>query len=226
MSKTALAAGHAGEDRSTHSITIMLENICRGDHTELNRLIRRLYENSSYRKLVQWAYRGLGNTGIRLDTPDAVIQESMKQLAENARRGRLETVDKRERLFGLLRLIVAEKARDFRRKAIVRGANQPQLSLDQPQEEESHSGSMEHVLADPTSATEQERIDVHDLLQALLQHINRESSDPDLWGRVLQGMLQGQSIAGIAQKTQKTRHQIDTIIEDIRKLAKKLRGDD
>jgi hypothetical protein len=135
-------------------------------------------------------------------------------------------VDKRERLFGLLRLIVAEKARDFRRKAIVRGANQPQVSLDRPRGDDSEAGCLEDVLGDPASASEQERIDVQDLLQALLQRINSESSDPDLWGKVFQGMLEGQSVAGIAQKTQKTRTQIDTIIEAIRKLAKKLRGDD
>jgi hypothetical protein len=226
MPQTAATAGDASEDRSTHSISMMLENINRGDHAEVNRLISRLYENSSYCRLMHWAYGGLGRTGSQLDTSEAVIQESMKQLAEKAKRGRLETVDKRERLFGLLRLIVAEKARDFRRKAIVRGAGQPQVSLNQPRGDDSEAGGLEDVLGDPASASEQERVDVQDLLQTLLQRINSESSDPDLWGKVFQGMLEGQSVAGIAQKTQKTRTQIDTIIEAIRKLAKKLRGDD
>jgi len=225
MSRTAVATGESGEDQSTHSITMMIENIKRGDHAELDRLIERLYEDSSYRRMVYWAYGGLGSTGRQLDTPDAVIQESMVHLAKRAKQGRLETVDRRERLFGLLRFIVAEKARDFRRKAIVRGAGQPQVSLDQPRADDSQAGGLEDIVGDPGSASEQERVDVQDLLQALLQRISREASEPDLWGRVLQGMLEGLSVNRIAQNTLRSRTQIDAIIEAIRKLAKKLQGD-
>gem|GEM_PF-598378 len=54
----------------------------------------------------------------------------MLVLYQCARRGRLGTVDRRERLFGLLRLIVAERARDFRCKALAHGADHPRVSLD------------------------------------------------------------------------------------------------
>jgi hypothetical protein len=39
-------------------------------------------------------------------------------------------------------------------------------------------------------------------------------------------MLEGQSVNRIAQNTLRSRTQIDAIIEAIRKLAKKLHGDD
>ncbi|MFM7866479.1 MAG: hypothetical protein ACKPHU_19905, partial [Planctomycetaceae bacterium] len=75
---------------------------------------QRLYADATYRMLMAAAYGKLGTTGAELDTPEAVVQEAMSELTKRARGGRLEGVDSRERLFGLLRLIVAEKARDFR----------------------------------------------------------------------------------------------------------------
>jgi hypothetical protein len=225
MTGKAASAADGSEDRSSHSVTEMILNVRQGDMLELSRLLQRLYADATYRMLMAAAYGKLGTTGAELDTPEAVVQEAMSELTKRARGGRLEGVDSRERLFGLLRLIVAEKARDFRRKALARGADRPRVSLDQPAPDGSQSGGLHGCLDDSTAASLEERVDVRDLLEKLLERIEAGSPDPDLYGKVFRGLLEGKSVSGIAMDTGKTRAQIDTIIEAIRGIAKCLRGD-
>lgn len=225
MSPNAVAADGAEHDRSSHSITQMLEKIRIGDHSAVDQLMSRLYADPQYGKMMRYAYGKLGSTGNQQDDSEAVIQEAMVHLAERAKKGRLETVDRRERLFGLLRLVVAEKARDFRRKGTARGGKRPQVSLNQPCSEDSAAAGLEDQLGDPASASNEERVDVQDLLQALLKRIGEDAPDPELWCTVFRLMLEDKGVSGIAKITERSRTQIDAIIDAIRKLAKGLRGD-
>ncbi|MFM7830852.1 MAG: hypothetical protein ACKPJD_03640, partial [Planctomycetaceae bacterium] len=115
--------------------------------------------------------------------------------------------------------------RDFRRKALARGADRPRVSLDQPAQDGSQSGGLHGCLDDSTAASLEERVDVRDLLEKLLERIEAGSPDPDLYGKVFRGLLEGKSVPEIAKETGKTRTQIDTIIKAIRGIAKCLRGD-
>lgn len=222
---TDIGAGDS-QDRSTHSVTRMIDNVKNGDMWELSRLMERLYEDQVYAKMMRYAGQKLGDIGAKLDDPEAVIQEAMSELAQRARAGRLETVDRRERLFGLLRLIVAEKARDFRRKSASRGGEKLQISLDQSAGDGSQSGGLHACLDDAGSGSAEEQLVVRDFLVALLERIEQDAPDPELWGTVFRMMLDDKKVSAIAESTEKTRTQINTIIEAIRGIAKGLRGDD
>ena len=67
---------------------------------------------------------------------------------------------------------------------------------------------------------------VRDFLVALLERIEKDAPDPELWGTVFRMMLDDKKVSAIAESTEKTRTQINTIIEAIRGIAKGLRGDD
>lgn len=222
---TDIGAGDI-QDRSSHSVTRMIDNVKNGDMWELSRLMERLYEDQVYAKMMRYAGKKLGDIGAKLDDPEAVIQEAMSELAQRARVGRLETVDRRERLFGLLRLIVAEKARDFRRKSAARGGEKLQISLDQSAGDGSQSGGLHACLDDAGTIRAEEQLVVRDFLVALLERIEQDAPDPELWGTVFRMMLDNKKVSSIAESTEKTRTQINTIIEAIRGIAKGLRGDD
>ncbi|MEY3173898.1 MAG: hypothetical protein RLZZ436_1812 [Planctomycetota bacterium] len=219
-------ASESIEDSSSHSITIMLRRIQQGELAEVDRLLERLYADTEFGRMMRTAYGKLGSGGERQEAAEDVMQETMKELLRRARRGKLEDLDGRQRLFGLLRLIVAEKARDYRRgqNALKRGGNEQIMSLNNRSVDDSESHAMQDFLDDPAAADDREMFEVRDLYLKLLERLRQIAPNPELCGRVIEGLLDDRGESRIAKETGMTRTQVGDVIRLIRRIAKQLYG--
>ncbi|TWW09763.1 hypothetical protein E3A20_11080 [Planctomyces bekefii] len=224
------AAGENSQSQSLNSISCMLEQIRQGDLSErevlIDRLINRLYSDSNFAEISRLAYRRLGAAGARQGDEADVMQESMLVLYRRARRGSLDTVHRRERLFGLLRLIVANRARAFRRRAEAakRGGDLQFVSLDQSPGDGSTICSLHSGPGDPDSQQDHERLELADLLQTLLERCEQEFPENLLIGRVFELLLEGCGSSEIRRETGASRSQLDAAIDAIRGVAKRAFG--
>ncbi|MFM7865832.1 MAG: ECF-type sigma factor [Planctomycetaceae bacterium] len=226
----ATATGQDSQDPSMNSISRLLVQIQASEPSvrdELTkRLLSRLYMDQKFAQLSRVAYHRLGTLGARQADEADVMQEAMLVLYQRARRGRLETVDRRERLFGLLRLIVAARARAFRRRAeaAMRGGDVQFVSLDPGAADGSTIGGMHSGLSDPDSDSDRERWELADLLQTLLMRCEQEYPDNPLTGRVFELMLDGWELRDIRRETGASRTLVENVIEAIRATARKAFG--
>lgn len=122
MTENAVLAGVQGpvDDSSTGSYTRLIKEVLDGSEAAVNQLLLRLYESSYYRNAVRKANLRLAVMAGSQVSGEDILQEALATLAKRARQGKLNQLDSRERLFEILRLVVATRIRDTLRRAKAR----------------------------------------------------------------------------------------------------------
>jgi DNA-directed RNA polymerase specialized sigma24 family protein len=203
----------------------MLQKFQQGDTEIVDQLIERLYEDPEFKKLMHCAYRKLGVRGKRTEDEEGVMQEAMAQLYLKAKSKNLEGVDNRHRLFGLLRLIVAERARAHRRKGSAKknGGDINVMSLNEPivagDDVDRHA-----QISDPESAAPQERTDMIDFVRQLLERCREKFPNEVFLGKLIEALFDGRNMNQIAEHTEGTRSQVTAAIDAIRSIAREIGG--
>jgi hypothetical protein len=222
---SVVAQDQSSAQNSSHSISIMLQKFQQGDTEIVDQLIERLYEDPEFKKLMHCAYRKLGVRGKRTEDEEGVMQEAMAQLYLKAKSKNLEGVDNRHRLFGLLRLIVAERARAHRRKGSAKknGGDINVMSLNEPivagDDVDRHA-----QISDPESAAPQERTDMIDFVRQLLERCREKFPNEVFLGKLIEALFDGRNMNQIAEHTEGTRSQVTAAIDAIRSIAREIGG--
>lgn len=205
----------------------MLHEIRGGNLELINRLMERLYADPVFKNLMNLAYRKLGQKGKQEVNEEDVMQDAMQKLYERAKSKQLET-DNRERLFGFLRLLVAEKARKYRRRGSAKrhGGDVRLMSLDQPLAEGSDAVDRNDLICDPESATPEEQADIREFIETLLQRCYEKLDNDEFVGKVIEALFDDHSVNQIVKDTASTRSHVTTTIDAIRSIAKEISGPD
>ncbi|MEI7701402.1 MAG: ECF-type sigma factor [Planctomycetia bacterium] len=205
---------------SAGSITRLVRILECGDEEVVNQLLQRLYESERYKYAVQKARKRVeAKSGGKIDGED-ILQEALMALAQRAQRGKLDKVDSRERLFGLLELAVASKVRDTLRNlgAAKRNPRTQVVSGDTPTQE--GAVPLFSNLIDRERPSVEEWVEARDVLLKLAQSLEERYGDSNDVEAVLRGLLFGKSMREMMKDLNLTAAEIRTIIEKIRMLVR------
>ena len=173
------------------SMSIRIRKGKEGDQVAINELIQRLQEDDQYRHLMKYCTAKLGDLGSSYDSAEAAMQEVLKDLYCRFRDGKMEKVDNRKRLFGLLRLRVAYFARDYRQKAAVRHLHRNRGgSVDASDD----CQTLDLQFADPHAADDMQTIIFTELYTKIQEEIAaaaKTREQAELWKRILFEWLSG-----------------------------------
>lgn len=217
-----------GDESATGSITRLIHNLQRGDVAILEQLLQRIYSHPFYRGAMERAEGHLGRIARQSISGEDVLQESLAELYKRARRGKLETVDCRERLFGLLELIICWKARDHRRSA-ERPSNSPGRPLTQDTGAENSENSAASMLAgvgDSAAVDPADMATAADVLRRLLQEVEQKFGQYPWVAPTVQRLLEGWTVSEIAVACDRTETEIRNLIETLRRVLKDIYRDD
>ncbi len=218
----------AADSSSDGSITRLIHDLQRGDLGRLNPLMQRIYQSGYYQGALERAEGHLGPVARQGVSGEDVLQESLEELFKRARRGRLETVDCRERLFGLLELIIRWKARDHRRSA-ERPSNSPGRPIFQDAGADSSSDSAPSLLARVGDSGEFDPVQqaiVADVFQHLLKEVEQKFGQYPWVSTAVQLLIEGCRLPQIATECGRTQTEIRNLIETLRQTLKSIYRDD
>jgi len=218
----------SSDQSSTGSITRLIHSLQCGDLSILDQLMQRIYQHPYYRGALQRAHGHLGRLARQSMSGEDVLQESLAELYKRARRGKLETVDCRERLFGLLELIICWKARDHRRSA-ERPSNSPERPLTQDTGvagSEHSTPSLLEGVGDPAVVDPADRATAADVLHRLLQEVEHKFGQYPWIAPSIQRLLEGGTVGEIARACGRTETEIRNLIETLRQVLKDIYRED
>lgn len=230
MTQNAVMAGIEGpaDDSSTGSYTHLIREVIDGSEEAVQQLLLRLYESSYYRNAVRKAHLRLGSAAGSGVGGEDILQEAFATLAERARQGKLNQLDSRERLFEVLRLVVATRIRDAlrRAKALKRIPEDQLVRGDDVSPAMPEAGSLFSNLPDSEKPGTVEVVQTREVLRQLQENLDARYGDDERVQAVLSGLLFGHTLREIMRQLGATWSEMRTILEKIRQAAAALYSDE